>query len=74
MGGLTMNLIAGQLLDAGFGYQTVFSIVGTLHVTAFVIILLTIRRIEPLAGAGRSTAAVPPSAGALAKAESHRSP
>lgn len=48
MGGLTMNLIAGQLLDAGFGYQTVFSIVGTLHVTAFVVILLTIRRIEPL--------------------------
>ena len=48
MGGLTMNLIAGKLLDAGFGYQTVFSIVGTLHVTAFVVILLTIRRIEPL--------------------------
>jgi ACS family hexuronate transporter-like MFS transporter len=48
MGGLTMNLLAGQLLDAGFGYQTVFSIVGTLHVTAFVVILLTIRRIQPL--------------------------
>ena len=48
MGGLTMNLIAGKLLDAGFGYQTVFSIVGTLHVTAFVVILLTIRRIEPI--------------------------
>jgi MFS transporter, ACS family, aldohexuronate transporter len=48
MGGLTMNLIAGKLLDAGFGYQIVFSIVGTLHVTAFVVILLTIRRIEPL--------------------------
>jgi MFS transporter, ACS family, hexuronate transporter len=48
MGGLTMNLIAGKLLDAGFGYQTVFSIVGTLHVTAFIVILLTIRRIEPI--------------------------
>jgi ACS family hexuronate transporter-like MFS transporter len=48
MGGLTMNLLAGKLLDAGFGYQTVFSIVGTLHVTAFAVILLTIRRIEPL--------------------------
>lgn len=48
MGGLTMNLLAGKLLDAGFGYQTVFSIVGTLHVTAFVVILLTIRRIEPV--------------------------
>jgi MFS transporter, ACS family, hexuronate transporter len=62
MGGLTMNLIAGQLLDAGFGYQTVFSIVGTLHVTAFVVILLTIRRIEPLAGAGHLTAAASVSA------------
>jgi ACS family hexuronate transporter-like MFS transporter len=48
MGGLAMNLLAGKLLDAGFGYQTVFVIVGTLHVTAFVVILLTIRRIEPL--------------------------
>jgi ACS family hexuronate transporter-like MFS transporter len=48
MGGLTMNLLAGKLLDAGFGYQTVFSIVGTLHVTAFVVILLTIRRIAPI--------------------------
>ena len=48
MGGLTMNLIAGKLLDAGFGYETVFSIVGTLHVTAFIVILLAIRRIEPL--------------------------
>src|SRR5262245_1066679 len=49
MGGLMMNLLAGKLLDAGFGYQTVFSIVGTLHVTAFVVILLTIPRIEPIA-------------------------
>jgi ACS family hexuronate transporter-like MFS transporter len=48
MGGLAMNLLAGKLLDAGFGYQTVFFIVGTLHVTAFVVILLTIRRIQPL--------------------------
>jgi ACS family hexuronate transporter-like MFS transporter len=48
MGGLAMNLLAGKLLDAGFGYQTVFFIVGMLHVTAFVVILLTIRRIQPL--------------------------
>lgn len=48
MGGLVMNLVAGRLLDLGFGYQTVFSVVGTLHVIAFCVILLTIRQIRPL--------------------------
>ena len=48
MGGLLMNLIAGRLLDLGFGYQTVFSIVGMLHVTAFGVILLTIPKIRSL--------------------------
>ena len=48
MGGLLMNLLAGRLLDLGFGYQTVFSIVGFLHVTAFGVILLTIPRIRAL--------------------------
>jgi len=48
MGGLAMNLIAGRLLDLGFGYQTVFSVVGTLHVIGFCVILLTIREIRPL--------------------------
>lgn len=43
MGGLVMNLVAGRLLDLGFGYQTVFSVVGTLHVIAFCVILITIR-------------------------------
>lgn len=49
MGGLVMNLVAGRLLDLGFGYQTVFSVVGTLHVLGFCVILLTIRQIRPLA-------------------------
>jgi ACS family hexuronate transporter-like MFS transporter len=48
MGGLVMNLVAGRLLDLGFGYQTVFSVVGTLHVIGFGVILLTIREIRPL--------------------------
>jgi ACS family hexuronate transporter-like MFS transporter len=48
MGGLVMNLIAGRLLDLGFGYQTVFSVVGTLHVIGFCVIVLTIREIRPL--------------------------
>jgi len=50
MGGLVMNLVAGRLLDLGFGYQTVFSVVGTLHVIGFCVILLTIREIKPLSG------------------------
>jgi len=49
MGGLVMNLTAGRLLDLGFGYQTVFSIVGTLHVIAFVVILVAVPRIRPIA-------------------------
>ena len=48
MGGLVMNLMAGRLLDLGFGYETVFSIVGFLHVIAFVVILIMIPRIQRL--------------------------
>jgi len=48
MGGLLMNLLAGRLLDLGFGYQFVFSIVGMLHITAFAVILLAIPRIVPV--------------------------
>jgi ACS family hexuronate transporter-like MFS transporter len=47
MGGLVMNLLAGRLLDLGFGYQSVFSVVGTLHVLGFCVILLTIPSITP---------------------------
>jgi ACS family hexuronate transporter-like MFS transporter len=48
MGGLLMNLLAGRLLDAGFGYGAVFNIVGTLHIIAFGVILVAIPRIQPL--------------------------
>jgi len=48
MGGVVFNLVAGRLLDAGFGYGVVFAIVGSFHVIAFGIILLTVRRIQPL--------------------------
>jgi ACS family hexuronate transporter-like MFS transporter len=47
MGGLLMNLLAGRLLDAGFGYGTVFNIVGSLHLIAFGVILVAIPRIDP---------------------------
>jgi len=47
IGGLLMNLLAGRLLDAGFGYGTVFNIVGSLHLIAFGVILAAIPRIDP---------------------------
>jgi len=48
MGGLLMNLAAGRLLDSGFTYGDVFAIVGTLHVIAFAVILVTVPRIRAL--------------------------
>ena len=57
MGGLLMNLAAGRLLDAGFTYGTVFAVVGTLHVTAFVVIAVAIPRIEAIGGGLREASA-----------------
>lgn len=55
MGGVIFSLAAGRILDSGLGYGVVFSIVGTFHVLAFIVILLTIRRIEPV-GLARAAA------------------
>ena len=52
MGGLLMNLRQGRLLDAGFGYGTVFNIVGSLHLIAFGVILVAIPRIRPIEATG----------------------
>jgi len=38
----------GYLLDHGFGYGVVFSLAGTFHVAAFVIILATVPVIQSL--------------------------
>jgi ACS family hexuronate transporter-like MFS transporter len=48
IGGLVLGLVVGYLLDHGFGYQTVFAIVSTLHVTAFAVVLLSVRKVHPL--------------------------
>jgi MFS transporter, ACS family, aldohexuronate transporter len=48
MGGVVFNLVVGRVLDSGLGYGTVFAIVGSFHVIAFVVILLTIPVIRPL--------------------------
>ena len=51
MGGVVFNLVVGRILDSGLGYGTVFGIVGSFHVIAFVVILLTIPVIRPLSAA-----------------------
>ena len=48
MGGVVFNLVVGRILDSGLGYGMVFGIVGSFHVIAFAVILLTIPVIRPL--------------------------
>lgn len=48
MGGMVFGLIVGYLLDHGYGYGVVFAIVSTLHVSAFLLLLLTIRIVTPI--------------------------
>ena len=40
--------LVGYLLDHGFGYGPVFTLAGTFHVVAFLIILITIPVVAPL--------------------------
>jgi ACS family hexuronate transporter-like MFS transporter len=48
MGGAIFGMVAGYLLDHGFGYGPVFLAVSTFHVAAFLIILLSVRDVAPL--------------------------
>ena len=48
MGGIAFGEIVGYLLDHGFGYSLVFRIAGTLHIAAFLIILVAIPVLLPL--------------------------
>jgi ACS family hexuronate transporter-like MFS transporter len=47
MGGVVFGFVVGYLLDNGFGYGVVFAMVSTFHVLAFLIILLTVREMNP---------------------------
>jgi ACS family hexuronate transporter-like MFS transporter len=51
IGGVLFGLVVGYLLDHGFGYGPVFSLVSTFHVAAFCIILLAIRVVRPIENA-----------------------
>lgn len=48
MGGIAFGQLVGYLLDHGFGYGAVFSLAGTFHVVAFVVILATVPVIQSL--------------------------
>jgi len=48
MGGIVFGQLAGYLLDRGFGYGLVFTLAGSFHLLAFLIILFTIPIVAPL--------------------------
>lgn len=53
MGGIVFGEIVGYLLDHGFGYSVVFGLAGTLHIAAFLIILIAVPVVRPLSLANR---------------------
>ena len=48
MGGAVFGIVAGYLLQHGFGYQTLFMLVGSFHLIGFLAIMLVGGRIQPL--------------------------
>jgi ACS family hexuronate transporter-like MFS transporter len=48
MGGALVGVVAGYLLDHGFGYGPVFLAVGTFHVLGYLILLISVRRVTPV--------------------------
>lgn len=48
MGGAVFGMMAGYLLQHGFGYQTLFILVGSFHLVGFLAIVLVGGRIRPL--------------------------
>jgi ACS family hexuronate transporter-like MFS transporter len=48
IGGAIFGIVAGYLLGHGFGYATLFMLVGTFHLIGFLAILLLGGRIQPL--------------------------
>ncbi len=48
IGGAIFGVVAGYLLGHGFGYRTLFVLVGTFHLIGFLAIILFAGKIEPL--------------------------
>jgi len=58
IGGSIFGLLVGYLLDHGFGYGVVFAIVSTLHILAFLLVLVTVRGVHPLSAPERQLHAI----------------
>jgi ACS family hexuronate transporter-like MFS transporter len=50
MGGIAFGQLAGYLLDHGLGYTVVFNLAGTFHVIAFLVLLILVPVVQPVAG------------------------
>lgn len=50
IGGAIFGVVAGYLLEHGFGYQTLFILIGTFHLVGFLAIMLFGGKIQPLGG------------------------
>jgi ACS family hexuronate transporter-like MFS transporter len=48
IGGAIFGIVAGYLLQHGFGYQTLFILVGSFHLIGFLAIVLLGGKIQPL--------------------------
>jgi len=48
IGGAIFGVVAGYLLQHGFGYQTLFILVGSFHLVGFFAIILAAGKIQPL--------------------------
>jgi MFS transporter, ACS family, hexuronate transporter len=48
IGGALFGVVAGYLLQHGFGYQTLFILVGSFHIIGFLAIALLGGKIQPL--------------------------
>jgi MFS transporter, ACS family, hexuronate transporter len=48
LGGVVLGQLAGYLLDHGFSYTPVLVIAGSLHIAGFLLILATVRTLQPL--------------------------
>jgi ACS family hexuronate transporter-like MFS transporter len=48
VGGAIFGIVAGYLLQHGFGYQTLFILVGSFHLIGFLAIMMVGGKIQPL--------------------------
>jgi ACS family hexuronate transporter-like MFS transporter len=48
LGGVVLGKIAGYLLDHGFSYTPILITAGSLHILAFLLILVIVRTLKPL--------------------------